>query len=95
MPNKVSNGNSGHVSITGGNGTGDFINPVTLGDNDLLEDQGSYTISTYPIVIITVHEKGTVYTYQLNAEQIDVFLTNTQKKALIKKIKLAKMVEKL
>jgi hypothetical protein len=93
VSNRNCSGNSGHVSIVG-NGTGDFMHPMALGDNDTLEVQG-VTTCTYPIVIITVHEKGTVYTYQLNAEQIDVFLTNTQKKALIKKIKLAKMVEKL
>lgn len=95
MSSKAGNTNPGHVSIVG-NGTGDFMPPISIGDNDSYPGmEGSYTTCTYPIVIITVHEKGTVSTYQLNADQIDVFLTNAQKKSLIKKIKLAKMVEKL
>ena len=96
MKSKTGSTNTGHVDLLR-NGTGDFWEPqIVIGDNDSVPDVGcAVTTTTYPLVILTVHDRGTVYTYQLNAEQIDVFLTNNQKKALIKKIKLAKMVERL
>ena len=90
------------VSGTSGNQDNSSFQPwISVGDNDtifhpIVEDGGqSTTMHIYSIVTITIHENGALHTYQLNAEQIDVFLTNEQKKKLIKKIKMAKMVEKL
>lgn len=84
------------------NNTGLPYGWITTGDCDSMppmktyqDSSGNWVTSTVPLVTITYHEKGQVYTVVLSSADVDIFLTNAQKVKLAKKIRLGRMVEKL